>query len=124
MTQEEGSQSRFRRHQGLIGLVEKILLICIPLAGVIGILDVFLYFGISVYVQQYLALLLGLVLAVTPLIVPATRKAPRKKLPWYDIILFFDRALYRHFLPLHSSIYEPAEMGQDNTGGNCHFTRP
>jgi TRAP transporter 4TM/12TM fusion protein len=84
MTEEASPEPRFRRHKGLLGSIEKALLICIPLAGVVGILDVFLYFGISVYIQQYLAVLLGLVLALVPLLVPAAKSSPRERLPWYD----------------------------------------
>jgi TRAP transporter 4TM/12TM fusion protein len=84
MTEEASPEPRFRRHKGVLGSIEKALLICIPLAGVVGILDVFLYFGISVYIQQYLAVLLGLVLALVPLLVPAAKSSPRERLPWYD----------------------------------------
>jgi len=87
MTKESTPQPRFRRHKGGLGLTERVLLICIPIAGVIGILDVPLYFGISVYVQQYLAMFLGLVLALVPLLVPATKTSPRDSLPWYDAVL-------------------------------------
>jgi TRAP transporter 4TM/12TM fusion protein len=87
MTEETSPKTRFRRHKGLLGSIEKASLICIPLAGVVGILDVFLYFGISVYIQQYLAVLLGLVLALVPLLVPAAKGSPKDRLPWYDAIL-------------------------------------
>ena len=89
MTEETSRQPRFRRHEGALGIVERVFLICIPLAGVISILDVFLYFGISVYLQQYLAVLLGLVLTLVPLLVPASKKSPKEGLPWYDALLSF-----------------------------------
>lgn len=85
---EEGSpQPRFRRHTGLLGLIEKILLICIPVTGVVTILDVFLYFGKSVWVEQYMAVFLGIIMTLVPLLIPATKASPRDKLPWYDAIL-------------------------------------
>lgn len=84
---EEGSpQPRFRRHTGLLGLIEKILLICIPVTGVVTILDVFLYFGKSVWVEQYMAVFLGIIMTLVPLLIPATKASPRDKLPWYDAI--------------------------------------
>jgi TRAP transporter 4TM/12TM fusion protein len=86
-TESAISQSRFRRHGGALGVFERILLCSIPITGVITILDIFLYFGISVYVQQYLAVILGLVMTLVPLITPATKKSPRDRLPWYDAIL-------------------------------------
>ena len=87
MVEEEKKQSRFRRHEGVLGRIERILLICIPISGVVTILDVFLYFGISVWVEQYLAVFIGLIMALVPLIVPATRNGPWDRLPWYDALL-------------------------------------
>lgn len=84
---ESTAQSRFRRHKGTIGLIERILLVLIPITGIAGILNIFLYFGISLWIQQYLAVLLALALALTPLLVPATSKSPRDTLTWYDASL-------------------------------------
>ena len=84
---ESTAQSRFRRHKGTIGLIERILLVLIPITGIVGILNIFLYFGISLWIQQYLAVLLALALALTPLLVPATSKSPRDTLTWYDAAL-------------------------------------
>jgi TRAP transporter 4TM/12TM fusion protein len=84
---ESDAPSRFRRHKGTIGLIERILLALIPITGIVGILNIFLYFGIGLWIQQYLAVLLALTLAVAPLLVPPTRKAPRDKLTWYDASL-------------------------------------
>ncbi len=84
---ESTAQSRFRRHKGTIGLLERILLVLIPITGIAGILNIFLYFGISLWIQQYLAVLLALALALTPLLVPATSKSPRDTLTWYDASL-------------------------------------
>lgn len=84
----EGSpQPRFRRHKGALGLIEKALLICIPVNGIVTILDVFLYFGKSVWIEQYLAVFLGLIMTLVPLLVPATKTTPKDRLPWYDAIL-------------------------------------
>jgi TRAP transporter 4TM/12TM fusion protein len=87
MDLESTAQSRFRRHQGTIGLAETVMLVLIPITGVVGILDIFLSFGISLWIQQYLAVLLALTLALTPLLVPATKKNLRGTLPWYDVVL-------------------------------------
>ena len=43
--------------------------------------------GIRVWVEQYLAIFLGLTLFTTFLTAPATRLSPTKKLPWYDAVL-------------------------------------
>lgn len=83
----EESKSRFRRHKGAVGRFETTLLILLPVTGIVGILNIFLSFGISVWIQQYLAVLLALTLALAPLLVPATKKSPSRTLTWYDPIL-------------------------------------
>ncbi len=83
----ETPRMRFRRHKGLLGTVERGLLICIPLNGILTIFDVFLYFGRSVWIEQYLAVFLGLIMGLVPLLAPATKGAPADKLPWYDAVL-------------------------------------
>ncbi|MFB3885981.1 MAG: TRAP transporter permease [Thermodesulfobacteriota bacterium] len=84
---ESDVETRFRRHKGAVGTIERIFLALIPVTGIVGILNIFLYFGISLWIQQYLAVLLALTLAMAPLLVPATRKAPRDRLAWYDAVL-------------------------------------
>jgi TRAP transporter 4TM/12TM fusion protein len=78
---------RRRRHGGLLGIAEKVLLISIPIMGSIFILYIPQRLGIRVWVEQYLAIFLGLTLFTTFLTTPATRLAPTKKLPWYDAVL-------------------------------------
>jgi len=87
MDLESTAKSRFRRHQGAIGLAETVMLVLIPITGIVGILDIFLSFGVSLWIQQYLAVLLALALSLTPLLVPASKKIPRGTLPWYDVVL-------------------------------------
>jgi TRAP transporter 4TM/12TM fusion protein len=87
MDLESTARSRFRRHKGTIGLIERILLALIPITGIMAIVNIFLYFDISLWIQQYLAVLLTLALSLTPLLVPATPKSPRDKLTWYDAAL-------------------------------------
>jgi TRAP transporter 4TM/12TM fusion protein len=87
MDLESTAKSRFRRHQGAIGLAETVMLALIPITGIVGILDIFLSFGVSLWIQQYLAVLLALALALTPLLVPASKNTPSKALPWYDVVL-------------------------------------
>ena len=77
-----------RKLLGITGVWYRILVICIPLVGVLAILDLFLYFGKSVWLQQYLSLLFGLSTALTFLRIPATKKS-LEKLPWYDVALSF-----------------------------------
>lgn len=64
------------------------LRICIPIVGIIAIFDGLMYLNFAVYNQQYLAILLGLVLALVFLTTPF-KKTRINKLPWYDVILSF-----------------------------------
>ena len=82
-----GAGSRFRRHEGILGFIERVLLVCIPISGVIAIIDIFLYFDKSVWIEQYMALFLGLIMTLVPSLVPATKNSPRDRLPWYDGVL-------------------------------------
>ena len=84
---EEKGPTRFRRHSGVLGVVERILLIGIPVIGGLFILYIPQHLGMRVWVEQYLAAFLGLTLVTLFLITPATRKSSSGKLPWYDIIL-------------------------------------
>ena len=87
MLEEETPRMRFRRHKGLLGTAERVLLICIPLTGIVTIFDIFLSFGKSVWIEQYLAVFLGLIMGLVPLLIPARKGAAGDRLPWYDAIL-------------------------------------
>lgn len=77
-------EPRFRRHKGWAGTVEKVILSSIPIAGIIFILNIPSYLGVSFYLQQYLAIFLSLSMAAIFLVVPAGKKVSPDKLPWYD----------------------------------------
>ena len=84
---EEKGLTHFRRHSGVLGVVERILLISIPIIGAIYILYIPQRLGMRIWLEQYLAVFLGLTLFVIFLTTPATKKAPANKLPWYDVVL-------------------------------------
>lgn len=84
---EEKGQTRTRRHGGILGVVERILLISIPILGSIFILYIPQRLGIRVWVEQYLAVFLGLSLFTIFLTTPATKEESSNKLPWYDLVL-------------------------------------
>lgn len=86
---EEKGLVRSRRHTGALGILERILLISIPLIGTIFILYIPQRLGIRVWVEQYLAIFLGLTLVTTFLTTPATKKTSSNTLPWYDVVLCF-----------------------------------
>ena len=84
---EPGGESRFRRYKGVARLWQDILLILVPVLGITSILNLPLYFGLSFYLQQYLAIFFSLVLALVFLQVPVREKMAMDTLPWYDSIL-------------------------------------
>ncbi len=79
--------SRFRRPGGIFGYWEDILLVSVPVMGMISILNFPLYFGLSFYIQQYLSVFFGLIMALVFILVPFKKEAPRDRLPWYDLVL-------------------------------------
>lgn len=84
---ESLGESRFRRPGSLFGYWEDILLVSVPVTGIISILNVPLYFGLSFYIQQYLAVFFGLTMALVFILVPLKKGAPKDRLPWYDVAL-------------------------------------
>lgn len=84
---EEKVRVRYRKLSGVPGVVARILLISIPVIGSLYLLYVPQRLGMRIWLEQYLAVFLGLVLITLFLITPATRKSSPDKVPWYDIIL-------------------------------------
>jgi TRAP transporter 4TM/12TM fusion protein len=80
-------ESRFRRPDGISGFWEEILLLSVPVIGIISIFNLPLYFGLSFYLQQYLAIFFGLIMALVFLLVPIKKKTPMDRVPWYDLVL-------------------------------------
>ena len=84
----EGS-SRFRNLQGFPNWLRMAIGILVPVCGLTYVLNVPFYLtGITVFPQQFLGLLLGLVLMYVFLVLPARPKLVRNsKVPWYDWLL-------------------------------------
>jgi TRAP-type uncharacterized transport system fused permease subunit len=78
--------SRFRRPSGILGYWKDFLLISVPAIGVIAILNLPLYFGLSFYIQQYLGFFFGLIMALVFILIPFKKGGAMDRLPWYDLI--------------------------------------
>jgi TRAP transporter 4TM/12TM fusion protein len=78
--------SRFRRPKGILGYWMDLLLISVPAIGVIAILNLPLYFGLSFYIQQYLGIFFGLIMALVYILIPFKKGGQMDRLPWYDLI--------------------------------------
>ncbi len=86
--QEKSSPpSKYRQTRGVIGVFSKISLSIIPVVGTIYVTHIPEHLDLAVYKEQYLALVLALLLISTFLTVPATKGASREKVPWYDAVL-------------------------------------
>ena len=87
MTSTQPEVSRFRSLSKRLRLLIKLLLITLPVAGVFFIMDTPSYLGWDFLREQYYGLFLAIVFASVFLLVPATKGAPRNRVPWYDVIL-------------------------------------
>ncbi|MBM4340466.1 MAG: TRAP transporter permease [Deltaproteobacteria bacterium] len=86
---DTGEESRFRRLSGILGYWEDMLLVSIPLIGVVSILNLPLYLGLTFFIQQYFAIFFGLIMALVFILVPTRKGAPKDQLPWYDLVCSF-----------------------------------
>jgi len=108
MQQEAPTQpARYRQLPGVLGIVARVMLSAMPVAGVLYILDVAGYLGKSFFGEQYFGLMFALSLTAGFLIVPATKETSRSRFPWYDavfailslisggyIVVFYPSAVY------------------------------
>lgn len=86
-TGKSAARARIRDPKGFIGILAKTTLSIIPVVGTFYVLHLPEYLRIAIYKEQYLGLVLSLILISTFLTVPATKSASRERLPWYDAIL-------------------------------------
>ncbi|MCL6498424.1 MAG: TRAP transporter fused permease subunit [Firmicutes bacterium] len=74
------------RPGGAAGAVLRVMLVAIPAAGILFILQVPSRVGVPVFREQYLGVLLALALPAVFLSIPARGRA-RARVPWYDWVL-------------------------------------
>lgn len=85
---EAEGASRFRQLTGLPQQVQLVCGIAVPLIGIAAILDIpFWLTGKTLYPQQFLGALLGLVMTYVFMVLPVTPKKKAPNVPWYDWIL-------------------------------------
>ncbi len=85
MKTEEGPS--YRQLKGNSKLYGDVIFGLIPIMGIIGIINLPSYFGISTYLQQYIGFIFGLIIASCFVITPVKKGLSMDKLPWYDLIL-------------------------------------
>lgn len=110
---EEIAGSGRRQYRGWMAWVVKILSAIVPVYSIFYTLNITnLYFDIHFFATAYRALFLFLILALVFLLFPATKKATRDRLPWYDFLLILIAlvpTLYE--LPIASEIGEGIKSG-------------
>ncbi|MEK3936634.1 TRAP transporter fused permease subunit [Sporosarcina sp. FSL W7-1349] len=88
---EKVEEIEFQKYRKFEGSFLKTLLstnlALIPIVGILYILGIHQKLGLSIYTEQYIGIFLGLVLCAVYLSVPATKRASKTKIPWYDWIL-------------------------------------
>ncbi len=77
----------FRTLPGILGLLQRFLLCLVPVLGILFITGIHTYLGWGLYTEQYVGLFITLVFVTAFLCTPASHKAPRNYLPWYDALL-------------------------------------
>ena len=77
----------YRHFDGWLDRLVKAIFIAIPVIGCFFIMDVPFYLEWNILREQYYGIILAMVLPATFILVPMTKRSPRNKLPWYDVIL-------------------------------------
>jgi TRAP transporter 4TM/12TM fusion protein len=85
-TGEALAAGRSRRFSGFLGMFVSSLALAMGVYILLYVSDLFFYLGIELY-GSHRALVYTMVLTLVFLLVPATSKAPRDRLPWYDALL-------------------------------------
>ena len=83
---DHDSSSRFRELHGPTLVITSVLLGLLTSIAAVWALDVNSYLGLEIFLQQYMALIMGLALCATFLLVPGAAKH-RTKVPFHDWIL-------------------------------------
>jgi TRAP transporter 4TM/12TM fusion protein len=87
---ERITKEETKGHRNLTGplrQVARIIAILLPIYSFLFIMDLFSPFGIFIYSGTHNAIFLVAVLVLVFLLVPASRSAPRNRVPWYDLVL-------------------------------------
>lgn len=84
---KEQQGGRLRELKGISKIYFDTVLALIPLIGVVGIINLPSYFGLSFYREQYTGVIFGLIAASALIAMPAKKGLSLTKLPWYDLTL-------------------------------------
>ena len=109
--EEEGPKGR-RKLGGLIGGVARLLAIGLPVYSFIYLMNLFEPAGLFIYSGTHNGIFLAVVLTIVFLYVPASRSAPRTRVPWYDFVLIgFGLAGILYFAINYEQIVKTSGVG-------------
>ena len=86
LVEPDSKPRKFRQLSKKEEIITRFLLIVLPIAILVWIFNIPQYFGKAIYNEQFFGLFLAIILVLGFLKVPITKKAPRDKLPWYDVL--------------------------------------
>lgn len=84
---EKETSARFRKLSGISRAIQIFLSFTLVILGILYILGIHVYFNIAIFKEQWIGLFMSLFLMLIFLSVPASKKLPRDKVPWYDVLL-------------------------------------
>ena len=97
---EEGA--RFRKFDSVwLQWLQRLLLMAIPVFSMISGFDVPGRLGFPMLQEQFLGLILMLLLGSVFISMPAARKSPQRSVPWYDWVLFLASVLVGGYLVVY-----------------------
>jgi TRAP transporter 4TM/12TM fusion protein len=83
---KEESGLRYRRLKNAAAIYADSVLILIPVVGIVGVLNLPSYLRLALHLQQFIAVIYGLVLASAFILLPPKRAESSDSLPWYDLL--------------------------------------
>jgi TRAP transporter 4TM/12TM fusion protein len=86
MSPREEGGARLRQLQGPPKLYGDIVLTLMPVTGIVGILNLPGYLGMTLHPEQFIAVIYGLVLSATFILFPRKKGSQLDRLPWYDLV--------------------------------------
>jgi len=86
MSEEQSIESNRRVFTGTGGKILKWVTVAFALYCVLYIVGFFQYFGIFIFPRRHDAAFFIFIIALTFIYCPATKHAPRNRVPWYDVL--------------------------------------
>ena len=86
LRESDEKKDAYRKLPGFLGTLCRFLAIGLPVYSFLFIVDLLSPVGLFIYEGTHNAIFLAVVLTMVFLMVPASKSAPRNRVPWYDFI--------------------------------------